>query len=40
MEENGCVVGGWGGQMLLEAEVLEGFYGAYAKYDLIKTQNS
>ena len=32
--------GGWGGQMLWEAEVLEGLYGAKDESGLTKTQNS
>ena len=39
-KENGCPVGGWGGQMLLEAEALEDLFGAKAESDLTKTQNS
>ena len=39
-EENGCVVGGWGGQMLWEAEALEDLYGVKAVSDLTKTQTS
>ena len=39
-EENGCVVGGWGGQMLWEAEALEDLYGAKAESDLTKTQTA
>ena len=39
-EENGYVVGGWGGQMLWEAEVLEDLDGTKAESDLTKTQNS
>ena len=39
-EENGCVVGGWGVQMLWEAEVREDLYGAMAESDLTKIQNS
>ena len=39
-EQNGCVVRGWGGQMLWEAEVLEGLYGAKDESGLTKTQNS
>ena len=37
-EENGYVVGGRGGQILWQAEVLEDWYGAKAESDL--TQNS
>ena len=39
-EENGCVVGGWGGQMLWEAEALEDLYGTKTESDLTKTQTS
>ena len=39
-EENGCVVGGWGGQMLWEAEALEDLYVAKAESDLTKTQTA
>ena len=39
-EENDCVVVGWGGQMLWEAEALEDVYRAKAESDLTKTQNS
>ena len=39
-EENGCVVGGWGVQMMWEAEVREDLYGAMAESDLTKIQNS
>ena len=39
-EENGCIVGGWGGKMLWKTEALEGLYGAKAESDLTKTQNS
>ena len=39
-EENGCVFGGWGGQVLREFEALEDLYGVKAKSDLTKTQNS
>ena len=39
-EEGGYVVGGWGGQMLWEAEVFEDLYGAKAESDLTKTQTS
>ena len=38
-EENGCVAGGWGGQMLWEAEALEG-NGKMAESEQTKTQNS
>ena len=36
---NGCVVGGWGRQILWETEVLEDLYGANAESDMTKTQN-
>ena len=39
-EENGCIVGGWGGQILWEAEALEDLYGEMAESELTKTQNS
>ena len=39
-EENGCVIGGWGGQKLWEASVFQELYGAKAESDLTKTQNS
>ena len=39
-EENGCIVGGWGGQVLWKTEALEDLYGVKAESDLTKTQNS
>ena len=39
-EENGYFVGTWGGQVLLEAEMLENLYGAKTESGLNKTQNS
>ena len=36
---NGCVAGGWGGQMLWEAKALEG-NGKMAESEQTKTQNS
>ena len=39
-EENGCIVGGWDGQVLWKTEVLEDLYGVKAESDLTKTQNS
>ena len=39
-EENGSIIGGWGGQLLWEAYVPGVLYGAKVKYDLAKTQNS
>ena len=39
-EENCCDVGGWGGQILWEADVLEDLYGEKNESDLTKTQNS
>ena len=39
-EEDAYFVGGWGGQMLCEAEVFEDLYQEKAKSDLTKTQNS
>ena len=40
MGRSGYVVGGWGEQMLWEAEMFEDLYGAKAESDLTKTQNS
>ena len=39
-EENGYVVGGWHGQMLWGAEMIEDLYEAMTESDLTKTQNS
>ena len=39
-EEDGYFIGGWGGQMLWEAEVFEDLYREKTKSDLTKTQNS
>ena len=40
IKRSGCVVGGWGGQMLWDAEGLEDLYRAKVESDLTKTQNS
>ena len=39
-EENGSIVGGWGGQLLWEACVPGVWYGEKVEYDLAKTQIS
>ena len=39
-EEGGYVVGGWGGQMLWEAELFEDLCGPKAESDLTKTRSS